>query len=79
MIFSLDKFLNDSTGRILLSIIWGLGLATLFKKVCTGRNCQVIQYEGPSPKEVDKKIYQDTDDKCYKFHPYQTKCDTIVN
>ena len=33
---------KDSKGKIILSIIWGLGLAALFRKVCKGRDCIII-------------------------------------
>ena len=48
MNFDIGRLFTSNTGRILVSIIWGLGLAALFKKACEGRNCQVIQYQGPN-------------------------------
>ena len=33
----INNFLNSKNGRILISIVWGLGLAALFRKVCKGR------------------------------------------
>ena len=67
----LIKSMNSETGRIIISIIWGLGLAALFRKVCVGRNCIVIK--GPNSKEIKKRIYK-YNDKCYKYTPYATKC-----
>ena len=71
MAFSFANILEDNTGRIIISIILGLGLASLFKKVCHGRNCIVIK--GPKPKELDNQIYK-YEDKCYKYKAKQTKC-----
>ena len=49
MAFSFAYILEDNTGRIIISIILGLGLASLFKKVCHGRNCIIIK--GPQTQE----------------------------
>ncbi len=58
-------------GKIILSIIWGLGLSALFRKVCKGRSCIVIR--GPNPHEMHNKIYK-FDNKCYKYTAMNTQC-----
>jgi len=63
--------LNNKEGRILLSIIWGLGLATLFRRVCIGRNCIIIK--PPNLKEVRDNIYG-FEGKCYRFDTKSAKC-----
>ena len=35
----LEKYIHTRTGRIILSIVLGLGVASLFRSVCKGRNC----------------------------------------
>ena len=67
----IDNMLSSKEGRIVLSIIWGLGLATLFRKVCVGRSCIVIK--APSLKKIENNVYG-FDGKCYKFNPEITKC-----
>jgi hypothetical protein len=67
-----SKFLHGETGRILMSIILGLGLATLFRKACKGRNC-VVQ-KAPPLDEIDGKIYK-FQNKCYKYNSVSVKCD----
>jgi len=57
--------------RILLSIIWGLGISCLFRQVCKGRNC--IIFKAPNPIEVKKNIYIE-DGKCYRFDTKDTQC-----
>ena len=47
------KFLKRDIGRIIISIIWGFGLATLFRKICKGKNCIILK--APEPKEIKKK------------------------
>ena len=71
MAFSFASILEDNTGRIIISIILGLGLSSLFKKVCHGRNCIVIK--GPKPRELNDKIYK-YENNCYKYKAKQTKC-----
>ena len=67
----IKNLVSTDIGRIILSIIWGLGLATLFQKVCKGRNCIVIK--APKLKNIEKNIY-DFDGKCYRFKPQITRC-----
>jgi hypothetical protein len=66
-------FLRGDTGRILMSIVLGLGAASLFRKVCdkNNRNCQELR--GPSADDL-AKTYR-IDGKCVQFTPHQTTCD----
>ena len=75
----LSKFLHTETGRYLMSIILGIGLATFFRDVCKGENCKIIK--APPLEEIDDKIYK-FNDKCYKIQRNAVKCDkskTILN
>lgn len=75
----LSKFLHTETGRYLMSIILGIGLATFFRDVCKGDNCKIIK--APPLEEIDDKIYK-FNDKCYKIQRNAVKCDkskTILN
>mgnify|MGYP000093482068 FL=1 len=67
----LNKLLENESIAIIVSIILGLGLASLFRQVCKGNECMIIK--GPSVKEVSKKVYK-IDDKCYKYTPKATQC-----
>ena len=69
----LERFIQTDTGRVLMSVILGIGLATLFKASCKNRNCLLVK--APSLEQLKDKIYK-VDDKCYKFNPTQMKCDT---
>ena len=66
------RLLDSSLGKILISILLGLGLASLFRKVCTEKYC--IQFNGPVISEIDGKIQQ-YGDECYKYEMFPTKCD----
>ena len=61
------KLLESKTGVIMMSILWGLGLACLFRKVCKDRDC--IVYHAPNMEEI-KKILQNTG---------QTEINLIIN
>ena len=55
----------------IISIILGIGLASLFRQACRGDKCVVIN--GPKLQEIEKHIYK-IDDKCYKYKPIATMC-----
>lgn len=66
----LNKFFNDPTGIIIVSILLGLGLASLFRRACKN-NCIILK--GPDQNEIINNIYN-FDDKCYKFKTRMVKC-----
>ena len=67
-----EKFIQTAAGRVLMSIILGVGLATLFKVSCKDRNCLLLR--APALDKLNDKIYK-VDDKCYKFKSVPIKCD----
>ena len=67
----LDRFFDNRTGIIIVSVIFGLGLASLFRKVCEDRDCIVIR--GPNRTETDKFYYKN-DSACYKYTPVVAEC-----
>jgi len=72
----LDKFVHNGTGKILMSIILGIGLATFFRSVCKGRKCRIIS--SPPIEEIDDQIYK-FNDKCYKLEKHAIDCDKHRN
>ncbi len=68
----IKRLFYSNFGRILLSILLGFGLATLFRKVCKDRNC--IVFKSPPLDELRTNIYQHNN-KCYKFKENSIKCD----
>jgi len=69
----LGRFLHTETGKMIMSILLGLGLASLFRTVCKERNC--IIFHAPPMKNVKDKIYK-YDEKCYKFNPISAQCNS---
>jgi len=68
----MQKLLKTDTGKNIISIILGLGLASMFRKVCKNNNCLIIK--GPKSKDMNK--YYRIDKKCYKYNPYPINCET---
>jgi hypothetical protein len=70
---NLGRFVHTETGKIIMSILLGLGLASLFRETCKGKRC--IYFHAPPLEQVKDKTYK-FDDKCYTFTPTQTKCNS---
>jgi hypothetical protein len=70
---NLKRLLNTGLGKFFISVLLGLGLATLFRKVCKDKNC--ITFNGPVISEIDGKIYK-YGEKCFKYSATAAKCDT---
>lgn len=70
----ISKFLDNHVGQIIISIILGFGLATVFRKVCKDNNCIVVT--GPKISETNKYVYKIEND-CYKYKPYVTPCKSV--
>ena len=67
----MNKFFKSKNTRIILSILWGFGLACLFRKACKSRNCVVLS--APDPNQITKNVYL-FDNKCYKYSTRTTMC-----
>jgi hypothetical protein len=66
-----NRLLNTPFGKILISIIMGIGLACLFRTACNEKNC--IRFEGAVIGDIHDKIYKH-DEKCYKYVAQSTRC-----
>ena len=73
MKLNIQKIINSNRGKYVISILLGLGLATLFRKACTNQNCLV--FKAPSMKEIKGKIFQ-FDNKCYKYNEKHASCNS---
>jgi hypothetical protein len=60
------NIIHSKLGKYIISIILGLGLASLFRRACHDRKC--YKFVGPNIKEIDEKIYK-FNKKCYSFKP----------
>jgi uncharacterized protein (AIM24 family) len=76
----IEEFLKSQVGIVMISIIWGLGVASLFQRSCEGSGCKVVEFRGP-PVETIKKykwVYDPTTKvkKCHSVQPYISSCQT---
>jgi hypothetical protein len=67
-------FLKSDTGKIIISIILGLGISSLFRKVCKD-NCIVLV--SPDMDEIKGQYFKNNND-CYQYEPYAVKCERGV-
>ena len=74
----INKLIKTKNGRILISIILGLGLSSIFRKVCKDRDC--IIYRAPAPKNVKEQVYQ-FNGTCYRFESENVQCEgkTVIH
>lgn len=68
----LTNFIHTKTGRVLMSILLGLGLSTFFRRVCKGKRCVIMR--APPQNEMDGKVYK-YGEQCYKTTLTAAKCD----
>jgi len=66
-----NKFFKDKYTKIILGLLWGFGLACIFRCACNGRKC--IIYKAPNPKDIINSVYN-YDEKCYKYQTVTTEC-----
>ena len=67
------RLLNTPIGVFFISVMLGLGLATLFRKVCEGKTC--FDFNGPLISEIDGKVYK-FGEQCYKYKLEPAPCDS---
>lgn len=65
------RFFYTHAGQVIISVLLGLGIATLFRKVCNDKNC--IEFRGPPISAVENKIFH-YDDRCYTYQSRATSC-----
>lgn len=67
----IKRLLYSKHSSTFISIILGIGLASLFRKVCKERNCVV--FRAPVLDDIQKKIFQHGQ-TCYEYLPVSEKC-----
>ena len=69
----LEKFIHSQSGKYIMSLLLGFGLATLFRQMCFDKDC--LRFYAPPLEEIDEQIYK-FDDKCFNLHKTAVKCNT---
>jgi hypothetical protein len=69
---NLLKLVQSKFGNIVISIMLGLGLASLFRRSCANKKCLV--FVPPDMKNLNDDIYK-YNGKCYKYKSEAVRCD----
>ena len=70
---NLGRFVHTETGRYIMSMILGFGLASLFRTVCKDKNCLI--FHAPPLDQFKDKIYKNNGG-CVKYNSIATKCNS---
>lgn len=70
----MDRLFNTNTGNIILSVIWGLGIALLFYMVCKSMGCFVMRKDNDV---IDQMQFRDFGSCSSTYPPY--KGDIVPN
>lgn len=71
MFHNIGKIMKTEHGKTVISIILGLGLASLFRKTCSSKEC--YQFNAPATQEVEDTFYQHGS-TCYNFKAQTRPC-----
>lgn len=68
---TIDRLFYNEIGQIIVSALFGLSLALIFKRVCKD-NC--VLYHAPDINDIENKVFK-LENTCYKYTPYAVKCE----
>lgn len=63
-----NNILQSRVAIVIISILWGIGLALLFRIICQNNKCLVVNVI-PDDGDIIKENGQ-----CYQIHKYDTTC-----
>ena len=66
-----QRLFHTELGNMIVSAIFGIGLAFIFSRACKGNNCIIIR--APEINEIKDKVFQ-IQDECYKYTPKIVPC-----
>lgn len=70
---NIRRLLYSEYSDIIISIILGFGLATLFRKICNERNC--IVFQAPKNENIENQIFRHNN-QCFKYKHKSEQCNT---
>ena len=68
----LKKMVRSKFGQVVMAVLLGFGLSTLFRKSCKAGEC--LDFKGPPLDKVNDHVFK-FDTKCYKFSSVPASCD----
>lgn len=75
MAMNVAALLATRLGAIMVSILLGLGLATIFRRVCKGEGCRVVK--APKASQIDGRTYR-IDHDCFRYVPFDVPCQAVA-
>tara|TARA_Y100000741_G_C18185901_1_gene531361 strand:- start:241 stop:501 length:261 start_codon:yes stop_codon:yes gene_type:complete len=66
-----ERLIYTDNGKAFISVILGLGLASLFRSACNMRGCIVFRHADID--DIDGETYK-VGNKCYRYDLYQESC-----
>ena len=73
MIQNIIKSMHTKYGQVVISIILGLGLASIFRRTCHDEDC--YKFQSPKTSEVESTTYLHGG-SCYKFKAETKNCES---
>lgn len=73
MQMNLGKFVHTETGKYVMSVLLGFGLASLFRTVCKDKMC--MSFYAPPLDKIKDNVYKTKENgSCIKYVPVPSKC-----
>ena len=67
-----EKVRENPVGRVIVSVLVGLGIASMFRYTC-GSDTRCVVLRGPKLEDVSPYVYK-LDGKCYAYDATPQKC-----
>ena len=61
---NIKRLIHSEFGKVMIPILLGLGLATMFRKVCKDKNCVV--FKAPAIKDIEGKTFRHNG-QCFQY------------
>ncbi len=71
MIQNIIKSMHTEFGKVVISIILGIGLASIFRRTCHAKEC--YNFQSPKTSEIEATTYLHGG-SCYKFKAHTQNC-----
>ena len=73
MYMEIKRLLSNDVGKIIISILLGLGLSSLFNKVCQGKDC--LEFQSPEIDNIKEKNLQIWEKNVFQYELETTECE----
>jgi len=71
---NIRRIIYSKFGKYIISILLGIGLASIFRKACNGRNC--LKFVAAPMKKIKNQVFE-YNDTCYTFENKAESCSPL--